>query len=151
ATNARPFGKPSDLAASSKGVVEWCDGLLRELRAAPLDKAKVLKVAREICTLWDRPDASGRKVIPDYETARQMASLLKVLVEDLGEEGKPALVAVKALGDSLDTEPYYHRSKRTDILFKVVGEALGKQPAQEAFDKGLKEFREYLAGDLGDP
>jgi hypothetical protein len=150
ATNARPFGKPADLAASAKGMVAWCDGLLAELRDAPLDRAKVLKVAREICTLWDRTDAQDRKVVPDYETARQMTSLLQVLFEDLKIKDKAALKALADLRNTLDTEPYYHRQERSDILFKVVRAALGKQDADAAFNKGVDQFRDYLK-DVSDP
>src|SRR5262249_37928579 len=53
---------------------------------------------------------------PDYETARQVGSLLLTVLTDLGVKGK----AMDALRDQLDAEPYFNRQKRIELVLESV-------------------------------
>ena len=40
ATSVRPFGSPPGIATSSKELVAWCDGLLRDIKENPIDRQR---------------------------------------------------------------------------------------------------------------
>jgi hypothetical protein len=146
AVNSRPYGSPDAVRDRTTDAIKWCDATLAELKAVKYDAASVKRLILSLCALYDKKDARGRPVMPDYEMARLIASVLSVAYEDWKEskgmhaspaQAKAATDAFAALTKQLDLEPYSRRKARLDVVFDIV--AQGK-PLE-----GKDEFKQYLA------
>jgi hypothetical protein len=82
-------------------------------------------------------------MVPDYEAARQIASLLHVVYEEWRTEDRKDTEIeqiLKQLADQVNLQPYIKRQERLDIILKIVQQATGKRRTE-----GMSEFRAYLA------
>jgi hypothetical protein len=145
ATNAQPFGNPKGLATSADGLIGWSTDLAAAIRSKPFTRENVRELARNLCKLYpeDKTDE------PDYETARQLGSLLAVACADLGMDTKTGALA--DLQTYLNTEPYQKRGERLAEMEKVLRTALGKPVDMTKFKEQLKEFgdQKSLEGLIG--
>jgi hypothetical protein len=145
ACDGRPFGTPEAIAKASDDLASWSDNLAKELKAAPYTRDSVLRLMHNICSLYEpKPDGSGNTLIPDYESAKQVASLLLVAYDDWKRVEKPqddkaATDALNALTTQLNLAPYTKRDDRLDIVFQVVRKAAGGSEL-----RGKEEFQNYL-------
>jgi hypothetical protein len=151
--DARPFGEPQRIRKDSGELITWAGAVLPELQSDPsrYTKDTTRDLLLLLCRLYDRPAAADGSVpLPDYETARQIASVIDVLHEELAAQGggSPAVAQVmKALSDELDLQPYLRRSDRLKVILKVV-----KDIADDQQLKGLDEFTDYLQpNNIGKP
>jgi len=142
ATNARPFGDPEKLMSSSAPLIAWCDALIKDLSTAEFTREKVRDTVKKLCDLYAAGDS---KVLADFETAREVASILRVACAELKIAGD-ADRTLDRLTKSLNLEPYFNRGKRLDLMRDIMWEA--SRPAQatpsEDFKKGFEEFKGHL-------
>lgn len=143
ATSSRPFGTPAQIDDAVKAVNKWCDEIVAALLAKEtrFDQASSKKLLANLCSLFD----GDKSVIPDYETARQIGSMIATIADDLGL--KDAIIDDKDSGliKKLNLRPYSKQKVRAAILIDVVKSA-GNVPANltQAFDEGSKTFATYL-------
>jgi hypothetical protein len=151
-SDARPFGEPERIVKDAKALTDWSAGMAGELRNPGLynkDSLRQLLVAT--CRLY-APNANGpaeqggQHPLPDYEMARQLASLIDVLYEDLNEKDSEADKVLEQLTQELDLKPYIDRGKRLQVILKLV-QKLTKVPNLQ---EGMKEYTAYLE-DIGNP
>src|SRR5262249_35467801 len=81
ACSLRPFGDREQVGASADELIKWCDVLIEGLRNPQLYTRKNReKLLLNLCTLYAGDEkertAKGFPAIPDYETARQIGSLI---------------------------------------------------------------------------
>jgi hypothetical protein len=141
ATNARPFGDPTKVRSSTEPLIAWCNALVKELSSADFTSAKVRDMVKEVIKIYSSDDPSNQA---DHETARDVASLLRVACMELklADTDKP----LEALTTSLNLEPYFNRDKRLEIMRSVLWEALnpsGGMPS-DRFNKGFDDFKTHL-------
>ncbi len=141
ACNARQFGSPSEIAKSSAELIAWSDGMVAELKNAPYNRDTVRRLMLNLCKVYEpREGETGAPLLPDYESAKQIASLLTVAYGDLKREGDvpDAAAALEALAKQLNLEPYSNRERRLEIIFEIVQKAAGANLT------GKEEFLNYL-------
>ncbi|MBI1916943.1 MAG: hypothetical protein HYS12_19720 [Planctomycetes bacterium] len=143
ATNARPFGDPAKLTTSSAQLIAWCDALIKDLSTVEFTKEKVSDTVKKLCELYGAADG---KVLADYETAREVASILRVACAELKLAGD-ADKALDRLTKSLNLEPYFNRPKRLEIMREIIWEASKPDQATPTanFNKGFEDFKAHLA------
>ncbi len=143
-STAVPFGRPEQVGRDASKVVVWCDQLLVELnKPAHFTKDSGLRFMLDLCKIYDPKGGST----PDYETARQVASALRVMYEDLrGKDPKDDEIQklFKKLTDEFDLEPFKLREKRSKILLGIVRKVIKED------SKGLDEFAAF-AVNVNDP
>jgi mono/diheme cytochrome c family protein len=143
--DARPFGTPEGVRQGTGDLIGWSDNLNTQLKGSSFTRDSVLKLMHNVCALYEpKPDRSGPTLIPDYESAKQVASLLQVAYDDWRraekpQDDKPALDALKALTAQLNLAPYTKRDSRLDIVFQIVRKASGGSEL-----RGKEEFQNYL-------
>jgi hypothetical protein len=147
ATNAQPFGRPADITKAAKGLIDWSDGLVRKLETEEFTEAKVRKLVVNLCKLYSEVGKDGRG-LPDYETARQIGSMIRVACLDLGIPAGTR-EPLDQLAETLRLEPYSKRDERLTLMEDVIWLAANKlKPPKEKpddmFAMGFKEFRTYL-------
>lgn len=145
-TSARPFGNPTAMRDTIKKFVTNSDTLIAELETADFDRAKLLKISQALCDAYTAPGAGA----PDYETARQIAGMLRVFASELGikEQGDFGKI-IETLKNDLDLEPYRKRADRLGVMEKVIWLGSKKNKADAgapdaAFTKAFNEFKVYL-------
>jgi Cytochrome c554 and c-prime len=146
ATSARPFGDAALVKTSAADLIAHCDGVIADLRSSNFTRDKAVALAKAICTLWDKKDSFGNEPSPDYETARQMASLLSVVCDDLKLD-KAAQDKLADLRKQLGTEPFTKRDERVAVVLELVKTVIvAKNPgvAVPPLDDGIKKFQVYL-------
>lgn len=146
ATSRRPFGRPEQMASAADGVIKWCDTVIADLRKATYDEGKARRLFVNLCSLFEAKDKAGKPLaIPDYETARDVASLLVTVAEDLKLKDEKVDGILNRLDKELDLRPYSKRMDRVQILLDIIRSA-GKVPAnvKEQFDKDAGLFSKYL-------
>jgi hypothetical protein len=163
ATNSRPYGNPGEVATATGKVVTWCDELLDSLNKPGLyNRDKAVQFMGKLCDAYSPRNAAGPT--PDYETARQLASVLKavyeeIVIDDLGKnppedklrdaEKKVASV-FGALDKSLDLQPFKKRKDRTEAILEMVSGIAMLGGAEGA--AALKDFSAFSANvNAGDP
>src|SRR5207247_1069835 len=126
ACNARPYGRPEDIKAATGALIAWCDTLAADVDKAPYDNDSVRDLMRHLCRLYapdeEKADAKKAPVIPDYEQAREVASILEVLHEEYnlnGGKDDKAADALKQLRKDLNLTPYKVKD-RAAIMLEVV-------------------------------
>jgi hypothetical protein len=146
ATNARAFGDPSAMKGSTGDLIAYCDNLIDAVRKTDFNREKALALAKELCSMWDKKDSHGNTPSPDYETARQMASILMVVCDDLKLDVK-AKEKLADLRKELGTEPFTKRDERKDVVLGVVQRVLvAKNPGvtEAQMKPGIESFQKYL-------
>jgi hypothetical protein len=150
----QPFGEPLRVADAAQALMSWCEGTIMSLRKAPFTKESVRKLMIDLARLYEANQHSSKKdtpLLPDYESARQITSLLHVAYAEVrGKE--PSDANIKKLLDDLANQvnlfPYSRRKERLEIMFQVVKKAT-KSEKSEGLEKAMKEFSHYLTGDIG--
>ncbi len=148
ASNARPFGKPDEISKASGDLADWSESALKALSdptRVKFDSASVLQLMHRLCQVGQRGKEQKTPYLPDQESARQLASVLKVAYDDWSRKnGKIEALTplLTRLTDMVDAEPFFKRPERTRVTFGIVTQGQNPQ-GQEAFEK-------YLQGDLGD-
>ena len=118
--NERPFGNPETIKSASAQLTKACDVALAKLRAKKLDKPTVARTVQELLRLYTRPGPDGKLITPDYESARQLASLLEVVTEEING-GKPGVIApVTELSTLLNIHPYQNRISRVKEVLDIT-------------------------------
>jgi hypothetical protein len=162
ATNARPFGDPPGLAKAAGGLADWCKTVGDDLAENRLYEEKsALRLLHALCALYALPKEGGSRggakpAIPDYETARQVASIILVVHQEWASKGLPEVTNSAKIRGELDgltkqlaLKPYSRRPERIDLLVNVVMEAAGAKGNKEVA-KDAAAFAEYLKkGEIG--
>ena len=146
AVSGRQYGSPEEVLARTTEAMKWCDTILADVKATKFDAASVQRLMLSLCESYEKKDGLGRPILPDYEMARLVASVLAIAYDDWSASGgkhknaegaKTAKAVFAALNGQLDLEPYTRRKARLDVVFDIV--AQGK-PLE-----GKDEFKQYLA------
>jgi hypothetical protein len=143
ACNARTFGQPEEVRTVAAGLIAWCDELIDTLRRTKYDRSSALALMHHLCHLFEKtPSAKELGRVPDYESARQLASLLQVVYDDWrgpAAAGKEAHKVLASLEEELGLQPHVRRKERTRLVLELINTAM-KQPKV----KGMHEFSRYL-------
>jgi hypothetical protein len=137
ACDARPFGRPEDVAKAARKLVPWCDSLLKELSATRPGEKEVRRLLQELC---------GMEAVAyaDYESARQIAAVAKVAFDELypkGRGGPRAREILTALEKDLGLRPYTNREKRQELIRKAIQkESPAAAPGAEQFFQSVEHI-----------
>ena len=142
--NAQPFGDPKRLHAAATQCVVWSNRLLRDLERSDFDRNGALASLNALLELQSLRFA-------DYESARQCASLLRVIYDDLRVHGplaadKEILKILDDLWATLDVQPFADRPGRQ----KVMTELLSKLAPGEDFKSGMEKYLNAI-GNIDNP
>jgi hypothetical protein len=142
--NAQPFGDPKRLHAAATQCVVWSEILLFHLERSEFDRDGALASLHALLELKSLRFA-------DYESARQCASLLRVIYDDLRTHSPPAadkeiLKILDDLWTTLDVQPFADRPGRQ----KVMAELLTKLAPGEDFKSGMQQYLNAI-GHLDNP
>jgi hypothetical protein len=118
--NERPFGNPETIKSASEQLVKACDAALAKLKAKKLDKKNVERTILELLKLYTKPGPDGKLITPDYESARQLASLLEVAGEELNGGRTGAVASITELSTLLNIHPYQNRTSRVKEVLDVT-------------------------------
>lgn len=123
-TTVQQFGDPAAIRLACLDLEKACDSAIKAAKAAPLDKARALAILNSTLGSFAEPGA-GRpdQPVPDFEAARQLASLAEVIAGDLkaGKEKSPAfLKALARLTDMVDLHPYGNREARLEVVLGLI-------------------------------
>ncbi|MCY2971563.1 MAG: hypothetical protein NTZ30_12940, partial [Planctomycetota bacterium] len=135
-----PFGNPETIKSASEQLTKACDVALAKLRAKKLDKPTVTRTVQELLRLYTKPGPDGKLITPDYESARQLASLLEVVSEELNEGKKGTVAPVTELSTLLNIHPYQNRIPRVKEVLDITVKASRSDKADFKDD-----FINYLA------
>jgi len=154
ACNNRPFGSISEINKVSNELVTWSDQMIKQLndpKRTKYTKDSVLALMHNLCQLYENQpkNSDGRLYTPDYETAKQIASVLNVAYEDWtaaggkAEEVAPLLAAVSK---KLDLQPYIRRGDRLKLVFQMIGKFVGRDVsgAEKSFSAYLKNIGDMM-------
>jgi hypothetical protein len=166
AVNAQPFGDPAQMRKVALEIVAWSNKLTLDLQAAPYDQASAKVILLTLLELKSLRFA-------DYESARECASILRVVYDDMhlppdAANDKQIRKILDGLWTTLDVQPYADRSRRqaimTDLLTSLTTEKdslNGMLPFYEALQKlgnlelqkslRRNRFLTTLRDDIGDP
>ena len=137
ATNARPFGDPKELVSSADELITWCDEVIKDLSGAKFTAEQVRATVDKLCEVYGGKDSSA---LPDYETARQVVSILRVALGELKDAGAKvndkALKELETIGAKLNVEPYFNRGERLKIMRDVLWNAFNP----DKLDKPAETF-----------
>lgn len=156
ATSSQPFGDPAAIARETDALIKWCDQLIAELvkPETEFNRARCITVLKSLSTLYDGD--VNKNAIPDYESARQVASMALIAAEDLGMKGEQEGKVMGDLNKSLNLKPYLlHREDRVAVLLGVIREAAKKARVlpdgdEKRFDTDAEKFGAYLKKNVGD-
>ncbi|MEY4393960.1 MAG: hypothetical protein RL595_1209 [Planctomycetota bacterium] len=123
ACNERPFGNPASVRTAGLKLAGECDKAMAALRKSRLDRATVQKTMQEVLRLHLTPGPDGLMVTPDYESARQLASLLEVGSEELGFTGSKSIKGIGELAEILNLHPYQNRMPRVKEVLDAIARA----------------------------
>ncbi len=142
-TTVQQFGDPAAIRQACLEMEKACDAAIRAAKAAPLDKDKALAILKSTLGGFTEPGA-GRpeQPVPDFEAARQLASLADVVAGDVKagrEKSEGFYAALAQLTDMVDLHPYGNRQARLGVI-------LGLIEREQKLPKGATTvFSEYLA------
>jgi hypothetical protein len=107
----RPFGTPGGVRQWSAELACWCGCQLPPVAEVRLNGVAARNLLAELCRLRAAENA-------DYETARQLVSLLTVVYFEWDPKGdKPAAKELlRKLGNELNLHPYVSREERVGLL-----------------------------------
>lgn len=123
ACNERPFGNPASVRAAGLKLAGECDKALGNFRKARLDRATVQKTLWEVLHMHLTPGPDGLIVTPDYESARQLASLLEVASADLGYTGSKSIKGIGELATTLNLHPNQKHMDRAKEVLDAIARA----------------------------
>jgi hypothetical protein len=142
ATTTQQFGDPEGLKQASLQLEKACDAAIKSAKAAPLDKTKVQAILKMALDGFTEPGI-GRpdQPVPDFEAARQLASLADVIASDMkadreNAEGSRATLA--KLTDLVDLHPYANRQARLGVILSLI------EREQKLPQGAASTFSEYL-------
>jgi nitrate/TMAO reductase-like tetraheme cytochrome c subunit len=142
ASNARPFGQPQEIGKATAALVSWCDEVLADLRSAPCTRDSALRMLHGLCKLYDATGSGKEPLIPDYETARQLGAVLKVVYEEVQPRDAHDVqiqAILKELTATLNLEPYVRRKERVAVVLAMIREVTGRNEV-----RGVPDFASYL-------
>lgn len=122
ACDVQPFGEPGQIQTTTRDLATWADGLAKKLNAASYTRESVQKMMQNLCSLYEPKDGKSSPLVPDYESAKQIASLLAVAYEDYrgAEPADPKVEAVlNQLSDELNLQPYIRRQERGKVILGI--------------------------------
>src|SRR5262249_35763658 len=116
-------------------VVDWCDGFIKDLRAAKFDKESAARLQTGMVN-------SALALPPDYESARMLVSVARAVQLDLGDQGvsaPPPFGSGRELVSYLNLEPYVARPERLEVILKAILALVEKQIRGDKEEKDVKE------------
>jgi len=131
----RPFGEPGKVVGAARDMIAWCDEVIADLNSATYGQAESVALLHKVCALTSLEYA-------DYDSARQIASVFKVIFDELKEKGPRAgdlQNLLRQMETDLNMRPYSHREQRLEKMMGVV-----KKAAMVEELKGMKEYLEAL-------
>jgi hypothetical protein len=141
---SRPFGRPDEIRDAARALAGWSDTFYdRRLKKANFNVASGPILMRRLCEL-------NLDQIPDYDTARQIASALQVVYRDWVEHQESPVSdheRIEAILSSWDTNlnlGRYPKSEQRDSLSLSILREL-------AMDQELEGFGGWLPVTLGFP
>jgi hypothetical protein len=152
AGTTQPLGNPAELHTKAAELEDWCRQLAADLRQARYDADGALAVLEDAANLQTAENA-------DYETARQIASVCRVVFEEWdaatgGKDGRAAALrkSIDALSQRTHLDFYTGRQKRLDLVTQLVVRLAGETaPAEkQRIEAARREFTDYI-GDIGNP
>ncbi|HEV8061601.1 MAG TPA: multiheme c-type cytochrome [Gemmataceae bacterium] len=116
--NAQPFGDPTRMRTVAQRLVTWSNKLLGDLQNAPYDQTAARAI---LLTLLDLKSLR----FADYESARECASILRVVYDDLrvpkdSGSDKQIRKILDDLWTTLDVQPYADRARRQAIMTELL-------------------------------
>lgn len=165
AVNAQPFGNPKRMREAALQLVAWSNKLLVDLETSTYDPSSCRAILQTLLDLKSLRFA-------DYESARQCASILRVLYDDLrvpADSGMDKQIR-KILADiwaKLDVQPYADRPARQQIMTELLTSMTNRKESMSgmlpfyaalqnlgdlALQKSMKDntFLETLSRNIGD-
>lgn len=121
AFGARPFGEPGAVASAAAEVEQWADAFYNErLRNASLQQESGPELIRTLC------DIAG-EAIPNYDTARQIASTISVTYREWSErngtetaKAEQIDAILQGLEQQLNLNRYPYSEERDELSLKVL-------------------------------
>jgi len=98
--DAQPFGDPKRVAKTARAASQWADGLLKDLRSTPIDRAGAKSLLLSLSK-----EAKLRTL--DFDSARQFAWAFRAIqneAEPKWSTNKDVVAALKELDDQLKLE-----------------------------------------------
>jgi hypothetical protein len=143
AVNAQPFGSPKRMRDVALELVSWSNKLLGDLESSTYDPSSSRAILQTLLDLKSLRFA-------DYETARQCASVLKVVYDDLrlprdSATDKQFRKVLDDIWKKLDVQPYADRQARQQI----INDLLMTMTARKESMSGMQPFYAALQN-LGD-
>jgi Cytochrome c554 and c-prime len=130
---AVPFGKISAVVEATPKVAMWCDDMLDSLDTAKIDRKMATSLLFSLC---DSVDDRYR----DYDTSRQIVSLVDVIYHDLGQpstkEVAPVLAELKR-GLNLTPDPAHDAR---EALVRAIVLRISKASAKG----GKDDYKKHL-------
>jgi hypothetical protein len=146
----RPFAKPEDLVKATQDLITWSDQVVQEIDAVPCTEEKAKAVIKTLTRLYAGEGDTPPILIPDFEAARQIASVVKVIAEELKINGKASGfdADLQKLVQQLDIVPYMQRSERINITLDIL--STPNKPEEMKDREKFVEFMKRLQH-LGEP
>jgi hypothetical protein len=118
----RPFAKPEELAKVTENLIKWSDEVIREVNATPCTEAKVRELIQRLGDYYGDNGTKKPRLIPDFEAARLIASVIKVAAGELQLNGKASGFEpeLQKLVEELDIVPYLKRKDRINITLDIL-------------------------------
>jgi hypothetical protein len=116
ASSGRPFGDPEKLVAAARPLVSAWDEELKTAPFAALEGKDLRPLVQELCAL-----GSGSYL--DYESARELGSVLEVAIRDMrlsGSQAEQVGERLSTLDKTLSLNPYTGATERRDIIRGLI-------------------------------
>jgi hypothetical protein len=115
ATSDAPFGPPAAIHVAAQKVVAELDESIKSLAERDLDAAGANRMLCQLCRI-------GSESPLDYDSARQLAAAIQMIVADLGDKSDAKIIAaveslrqITAIGSSAEFDPGSFRTKLKEI------------------------------------
>jgi Cytochrome c554 and c-prime len=129
AVTVTPFGDTAAIRTSAPKLVSWSDGVLDKLESTKLTRKDVEEI------LLSLTDSASKRIL-DFDSARQIVSLVDVIVQDLGPStlNPEGVKTLAGLRKSLDLDRNPMAKEREQAVLNVIKELLAKEPAKKDDD-----------------
>jgi hypothetical protein len=114
ACQTKPFGDPKEIRESAAAFRSWCDHALPEIERTKYDKQKLAQILLKVCERFE-PDA-----LPDHESARQAAALIKVLYAEWRTLEPPGPRTNSPIPDKLAASLNMKPNARNQKLYSLI-------------------------------
>jgi hypothetical protein len=133
-SDAEPFADPQKLATAGRGISEWCANVSKGLMTKGYDSKSLQSSMTNVCK-------SAAANLDDYESARQLASLLQVMASESKQQGNESEIRaiLGQMSSELNLQPYSQRPERQKLVMKVIAGFIDGDQS-----KGMSEFLEAL-------